>query len=160
MYSKQYYRDKVEGEFEQLSRQELGRRSRVLVERLIQGEFFKVADTVMAYLPLKDEVNIQAVFKAKKKFCVPKIKNGLIVPVELFENEEVQVKDIDLVIVPGRAFTKQGIRIGRGLGLYDRFLATLPDNIPTVSLAFDFQLFLDLPLEEHDRQVSKVITEA
>lgn len=142
-----------------MSQREREERSNKLVQKLLQEPSFRQAKTVTAYLPFKDEVNIQAVFKEKKEFSLPKIKNGLIVPVKFSGNEEVKVKDIDLVVVPGRAFTPDGMRIGRGLGLYDHFLATFPDDIPTISLAFNFQIFSKLPVEEHDIRIGKVITE-
>lgn len=160
MRSKEYYRDCVKKAFSLLSQEEKKERSSKLVQKLLLEASFQQAKTVMAYLSLKDEVNIQPVFKAKKKFYIPKIKNGLVVPVELFGNEIVDLDDLDLVIVPGRAFTKQGVRIGRGLGFYDRFLATLPANIFTVSLAFSFQMFGELPVEKHDVMIGKIIIEA
>jgi 5,10-methenyltetrahydrofolate synthetase len=66
---------------------------------------------------------------------------------------------LDLIIVPGRAFTLSGIRIGRGGGAYDRFLASLPRKIPTISLTLDFQIFNNLPHKRHDISIDKVVVE-
>ena len=65
---------------------------------------------------------------------------------------------LDLVVVPGVAFDRSGHRLGRGAGFYDRFLADLPRDIPTVGLAFDFQIVSNLPLQEHDIPLSFVIS--
>jgi 5-formyltetrahydrofolate cyclo-ligase len=66
---------------------------------------------------------------------------------------------LDLVIVPGVAFDKKNNRLGRGGGFYDKFLETLPTHIPTIGLAFDFQVVDTLSfLEEHDVPVSYVLT--
>jgi 5-formyltetrahydrofolate cyclo-ligase len=65
----------------------------------------------------------------------------------------------DMVIVPGVAFDKQNNRLGRGGGYYDRFLGSLPQNIFTVGLAFDFQIVDSLSFKEnHDVPVSCVLT--
>lgn len=111
----------------------------------------------MVYLSLKDEVQLQLLFKHKKEFYVPKIDGDNLRPTKLYENIPIDPSGLDLVIVPGRAFTASGIRIGRGLGYYDRFLANL--NIPTISLAFSFQIFPELPTEKHDISIPKVISE-
>lgn len=80
---------------------------------------------------------------------------GLFEPIEC-ETQEVTPSKIDLIIVPGVAFSDRGYRIGFGGGYYDRFLATYTGH--TVSLAFDPQLISTLPVEEHDIPVEKIIT--
>lgn len=73
--------------------------------------------------------------------------------------EPLKIDCLDMVIVPGAAFDKRNNRLGRGGGYYDRFLGSLPSHIPTVGLAFDFQIVDSLPsLEEHDISVSFVLT--
>lgn len=63
---------------------------------------------------------------------------------------------LDLVVVPGLAFTRGGDRLGRGAGYYDRFLATLPPKVATAALAFACQLRDTLPIEAHDQRVQMV----
>ena len=111
----------------------------------------------MVYLPLRDEVQIQSLFKIKKDFYIPKIEEDNLKAIKLFENTPVKPNELDLVIVPGRAFTTAGTRIGRGAGYYDRFLENL--SVPTIALAFSFQIFSELPQAEHDIRISQVITE-
>lgn len=62
---------------------------------------------------------------------------------------------IDLAVVPGVAFTRDGCRLGRGRGFYDRFLPLL--ECPVVGLAFPFQILESLPCEEHDIKINRVI---
>ena len=71
---------------------------------------------------------------------------------------EVPYESIDLVIVPGLAFDRQGNRLGRGAGYYDKFLAKLPKETPRIGLAFDFQVLKDLPTLSHDISVDKVVS--
>jgi 5-formyltetrahydrofolate cyclo-ligase len=61
----------------------------------------------------------------------------------------------DLLVVPGLAFTKDGKRLGRGKGHYDRYLSQHP--IFTISLAFSWALLDDLPTEHHDVKIHRVI---
>jgi 5-formyltetrahydrofolate cyclo-ligase len=66
---------------------------------------------------------------------------------------------IDLVIVPGVAFTAEGERLGRGRGHYDRFLASQATHAATIGLCFANRLLPALPTELHDRRVDQVIAE-
>lgn len=65
--------------------------------------------------------------------------------------------EIDLLIVPGVVFTKEGYRIGYGGGYYDRYLETYTGE--TISIAFELQLVDQVPIESHDVPVGKIITE-
>ncbi len=80
---------------------------------------------------------------------------GLYEPIEDCTNE-MNINEIDLLIIPGLAYTLKGYRIGFGGGYYDRFLEKYHGF--TLSLAFDDQIVSDLPIEEHDLPVAKIIT--
>jgi len=67
---------------------------------------------------------------------------------------------LDLVVVPGLAFTADGRRLGQGGGHYDRFLARLRPDCVTVGACFAEQLVTELPTEPHDRTVDAVATDA
>ena len=64
---------------------------------------------------------------------------------------------LDVVIVPGSVFDKNGYRTGYGGGYYDRFLENT-DAI-RVGVCFDFQLVDDVFPEEHDKRMDFIITE-
>ena len=67
---------------------------------------------------------------------------------------------LDLILVPGRAFTGTGMRLGRGGGYFDRFL-TAPWAAAAVfiGLALECQLVDDLPADTHDIGMDWVVTE-
>ncbi len=137
----------------------------------------------MFYVSLRDEVNtltmIDEAIKTGKKVCVPvilreekrliagEIKDramdlekqhfGIYQPKEAHA-KEVPLHNIDLVVVPGIAFDKDNVRLGRGHGYYDRFLSGLPGSTKTIGLAFDFQVVERLPKDSHDIPVWKTIT--
>lgn len=67
---------------------------------------------------------------------------------------------LDLVIVPGIAFTCRGVRLGYGGGYYDRFLTALPSRVPTLALTPTSQVADDLPTEPHDQRFGWLLTEA
>jgi 5-formyltetrahydrofolate cyclo-ligase len=67
---------------------------------------------------------------------------------------------IDVVIVPGQAFDRQGYRVGRGRGFYDRFLAQQDIKAARCGLCFHEQLLVDaIPVEPHDMPMNLVITD-
>jgi 5-formyltetrahydrofolate cyclo-ligase len=67
-------------------------------------------------------------------------------------------KQLDLIVVPGLAFTAQGNRLGRGAGFYDRFLATLPPTTFKLGVCFEFQRVSSIPRERHDVTMDAVVS--
>ncbi len=67
-------------------------------------------------------------------------------------------KDIDVILMPGIAFDRRGYRVGFGKGCYDQFLPGVPDGVPVIGLAYDFQLIDRVPAESHDRPADGIIT--
>lgn len=61
------------------------------------------------------------------------------------------------VIVPGIAFDREGHRIGYGGGYYDRFFDQEPDHA-RLGIAYDFQIFDQIPVEAHDKGMDLIIT--
>ena len=97
-------------------------------------------------------------FRELKRFSqLETVYFGLYEPI-VSETKSVDHEEIDLVVVPGLAYSKNGYRLGFGGGYYDRFLANYQGN--TLSLAFQKQLVAELPVENHDLAVEKIITEA
>lgn len=66
---------------------------------------------------------------------------------------------VDLVIVPGLAFDSRGYRVGYGAGYYDKFFADLDVNPKKIGYAFSFQIIDEVPNDEYDIPVDRVITE-
>jgi 5-formyltetrahydrofolate cyclo-ligase len=73
--------------------------------------------------------------------------------------KEVEPKQLDLVIVPGVGFSRQGGRMGNGQGYYDRLLATVRPDCRLIGLCYECQLFDDLVVSPHDVFMDKVVTE-
>jgi len=176
-------RKEITAKLKDHSELEKSRKSGIIKKKLLNAEEFKKSEIVMFYVSLKDEVDtlsmIDEALKTGKRVCVPvilkeekrliagEIKNRLedlekqhfgIYQPKAGKVREVPLEDIDLVVVPGIAFDKDNVRLGRGHGYYDRFLSCLSERTRTIGLAFDFQVIADLPKDPHDIPVWKTIT--
>jgi 5-formyltetrahydrofolate cyclo-ligase len=63
----------------------------------------------------------------------------------------------DVVLVPALAVGADGVRLGRGGGSYDRALARVGGQVPTIGLVYDDELLRSVPAEPHDRAVRAVV---
>lgn len=143
---------------------------------------FSQAKVVMLYVPMATEVDISPIalkcWQAGKTVVVPKVSwdQRRMLPVEITSlqtgmtttgpgirepigGKPVPVEFIDLVVVPGLGFTRTGHRIGRGMGFYDRFLASPDFCGVSCGLAFEEQIVPDLPLQAHDIPLSMLTTD-
>lgn len=144
---------------------------------------FRRAKTVCCYVSLPYEVQtwrmIDAMLKHGKRVVVPMTKPGSK-QLQLSELRDphseltrgafgvweptpeavrpVPVREVDLVLVPGLAFDRAGHRLGHGHGYFDRFLSRLRPAIPTMGLAYRFQLLDRLPISAYDHAVQAVLT--
>lgn len=115
---------------------------------------------------LKKTIALPTVLKARRRIIPYLVRNlragmcrgayGILEP-KKDRCQPLDLSKLDLVVVPGIVFDKRNHRLGRGLGYYDRFLRQLPAGIPTVGLAFDFQIVNRLPDQSHDVQLSRVV---
>jgi len=70
---------------------------------------------------------------------------------------EADLESIDVMIIPGLAFDKQGNRVGYGEGNYDNFMKNT--CAMKIALCYNFQLFEDVPHKEHDVPINMIITQ-
>ncbi|MFH1878236.1 MAG: 5-formyltetrahydrofolate cyclo-ligase [Candidatus Omnitrophota bacterium] len=153
-------------------------------KKLLTLHEFQACRTVMLYVSLPAEVDTRGILeealKQGKRVVVPYIGRdsreitaselkameylekgplGIFQPGESFLNK-VPLKEIDLIVVPGIAYDKKNMRLGRGKGYYDRFLSNEELLFSdTIGIAFSFQVVDALPVCPHDRPVSMVITD-
>jgi 5-formyltetrahydrofolate cyclo-ligase len=77
---------------------------------------------------------------------------GFLQPV----GEIVEPDQLDLIIAPALAASKDGVRLGRGGGFFDRYLENYEG--PVAAVVFDSEFVETLPVEQHDRPVSFAVT--
>lgn len=160
-----------------LSEAEREAQSAFVLSRLANHPHFKATQTVMLFSSLPDEVNTHAFIRkwAKTKRIVLPVVKGDDIMLRLFTSEEDmktgafgiseptgltfdKLDEIDLIIVPGMAFDKEGHRLGRGKGFYDRFLSQ-PNIMSTykIGICLPHQLLEAIPTEAHDITMNEVI---
>jgi len=77
----------------------------------------------------------------------------------LLPAKQVKAQELDLIMVPGVAFDRTGARMGHGKGYYDKLLQHARPDAPLVALAFECQLFPEIPTAPHDIFMDSIITE-
>lgn len=176
--SKQIIRQRLLSQRQQLEYPRCVRFSNAVQDFVLASAVYAGSRLLALYAPVHNEVLTDRLLKAAlesgKRVCFPRLENGQIVFVEVAGGDELQTGQlgvaepqgqtviapevIDLVIVPGVGFDRQGRRIGYGLGCYDRALAEC-NHAAFVGLAFSFQVVERLPEEEHDIRLDYLATE-
>ena len=88
------------------------------------------------------------------------LRRGPMNILEPAEADIVKPSDVEVWIVPGLAFTKDGQRLGYGGGWYDRLLSSASKWASKVGVAYEFQIVESLPYEPHDIKMDGVVTTA
>src|SRR6516162_3833781 len=78
----------------------------------------------------------------------------------LLPAKQVKAQELDLIMVPGVAFDRSGARMGHGKGYFDKLLQHARPDAPLVALAFECQLFPEIPVGPHDIFMDMIVTEA
>lgn len=153
-----------------------------ITQRLLSRSEWAGARVVFAYVSFRSEVSTRAILSAAlesgRTLLVPRVHRegrrmvacrihslGELVPgdwgiLEPAAATEVEPGQIDLIVTPGLAFDRQGMRLGYGAGYYDRFLRSVRPDCVRFGLAFEAQLLSAVPAGADDERVSGVITEA
>ena len=168
-------RKKILQEMKALSQEQKQAMDRVLTERFLQHPFYQEAKVIATYLSFPHEFQtqelIERVLKDGKKVLIPKTypkgRMDFVVydPQQLAKTsfgllepqgdlEVVDPSQIDLIHVPGLAFTTEGYRIGYGGGYYDRYLENFAGQ--TMSTIYPCQI-QDFNSEDHDIAVQEVL---
>ena len=167
---------------EALTSEERTRRSQRIVDSAahwIQREGF---DAVMLYLSMRSEVEttglLEGLLQAGKQVCAPVVDTERLelVPCQIrnLKTELVRhpygilepnqtcpifpTQHLQLIVVPGIAFDRNGYRLGYGKGFYDRFLMKCPHAV-VVGLAYQVQLVEDTFPQAWDVPVQHIFTE-
>jgi 5-formyltetrahydrofolate cyclo-ligase len=156
-----------------------------ICRRFIELPEYAAAGTVMFYVDVRTEVRTRETLPEAlghgKRIVVPYCVDGEL---ELFHLENmdelaigmykileprvelrdlpakrVAVEELDVVMVPGVAFDRRGARMGHGKGYYDKLLEHARPDAPLVALAFECQLFPEIPTQAHDVFMDKIVTE-
>lgn len=147
--------------------------SRCIIENLEKHPKFRAAQTILLYHSLTDEVYTHELiekWKNNKRIILP-VVNGADLDLKEYKgqmemgafnimeptgNKWTEYNKIELAVVPGMAFDKEGNRLGRGKGYYDKILCKL--NCYKIGICFPFQLYKEIPTEIHDIKMDEIIS--
>ena len=159
--------------------------SRRIVNAFTALPEYATAETVMFYVDVRSEVrtrfDLPTALESGKKIVVPwcnddgelelfhlenmdELEIGMyriLEPAQHLRNlpeKQVNVESLDLIMVPGVGFGARGARMGHGKGYYDKLLEHARKDTTLVALAFECQMFDDIPVAEHDVFMDMVIT--
>ena len=161
-----------------IPREEAASQARAVTGRLAGWPVYRRARCVLLYAALPDEPDSAALFVRLladgKRVALPRCEArgemqavwvedwralrlgrfGLREPAS--ELPAADPMEIDLALIPGLAFDRTGVRLGRGMGYYDRFLARTT-AVP-VGVAYWEQLLPELPAAAHDMRMAHLAT--
>ena len=151
-------------------------KSWIITDKILKNQHIFSAKVWFIYLSLADEVDtfplIETLFLENKKVCVPKIINNQMYPIEIQGFQDIQKwkygifepysntvfeEEIDVAIIPARAFDTEKNRLWRGGWYYDKFLDW--KEVFKLAIAFDFQIFPKIPSEKHDIKMDMILTD-
>ncbi|MBU4226025.1 MAG: 5-formyltetrahydrofolate cyclo-ligase [Chloroflexi bacterium] len=138
---------------------------------------FKGCETILTYMPMHGEVDLRPLLERHphKRWLLPRILNegcmvfhpydpgrlirhsfGMLEPDPILPI--VPLDQIQLALVPGLAFDRQGWRLGYGGGFFDRFLADINNGI-SLGVTYHALLLDHLPHNENDIPMQYIVTE-
>ena len=146
------------------------------IRRRVKAQKALLSDRILMYHSLPDELStIEFIdrWHDRKHFFLPRV-NGVNLEVLPYDRSQLKygafhieepvgdnVEDIDnieMIVVPAVAYDRNGNRVGRGKGYYDRLLAG--SRATKIGVGYDFQLVNDIDTEPHDIGVDIVITQS
>ncbi|XP_044135268.1 5-formyltetrahydrofolate cyclo-ligase [Bufo gargarizans] len=164
--------------------------SQAVTRKLLSHHRYQTAQRIAVFLSMSDEVQtgdiIRDIFHQGKLCFIPRyqprstrmdmmrlssLEEISLLPVTAWNIRQPEEDDdreealatggLDLVLVPGLGFDKDGHRLGRGKGYYDTFLERcrhhLSDKPYTIALAFQEQICDSIPVTENDFEIDEII---
>lgn len=178
MMNKQELRKNIKIQKGHFTEQALREMSFLAISRLLQHPQLKAARTVMLYYSLPDEVDTHTLadtlLLGQRTIVLPQVTGegtmqlrrytgpaslapGAYGIMEPTGSVFADYASVDLAIVPGIAFDREGRRLGRGKGFYDRFLPLIPGAYK-IGLCFPFQIADCIPTDSHDIRMDEVVS--
>ena len=177
MEDKKSIRAEVRRRIKLLSEADKGAAATAIFTKVEATDAFHKAECVALFVAMWDEVpTVETMERWRnmgKRVVVPRVEGdvmryydyhpdrmtvgafGIIEPVG---DDEVSADAIDLMVVPARAFTLQGDRLGRGGGFYDKYMSLEGFRAVKYGVAFSCQIFDSLPTDPHDIPVDGLFT--
>jgi 5-formyltetrahydrofolate cyclo-ligase len=131
--------------------------SEEICERVMRLPQWLEAQSVVLFSPLPSE----PLTTPLKLDCDARQVSVFVIPQTARTETELHLPEvIDLILVPGLAFSQSRHRLGRGGGFFDRILAGRAAKAFKVGVCFSFQLLDSVPSEAHDIVMDAVVSDA
>lgn len=124
--------------------------SRQVCEKILSHKAVEAANTIVLFWSMKNEIDTHELAAELVR------KKNVILITQSADTPPVMPPRDAVIIVPAMAYDKQGFRLGRGKGYYDRFLSNLQENYK-IGICFPWQMVEKLPVDTHDMGVNEVI---
>ncbi len=177
MMDKDLIRSELLAERLKLTRADVIEKSQKIAINLLKLKIFAINNNVSCYLPIKNEVEtkfvIEQLIKTRVNIYLPysreneyffakfdglgDLKKGPYGILQPNGSKRTDAKIIAVAILPGVAFSKDGVRLGYGKGVFDKLLTRSPAL--KIGLAYDFQIIDNLPKEKHDLGMDFIVTD-
>ena len=187
--AKQALRKELKKHLKSMSSEERSKQSQTVFNKLISTDAFRDSKSLSLYMSMPGEVETNELmkycFQFGKKCFIPHYKGDLMKMV-LLENQadydslpltawnikqpadddvrhDAMNEDggLDVIIVPGLGFTRDGLRLGRGRGYYDNYFRKYEEKFKKrpllVGLSYTCQIVEDLPADEFDIRLDQVL---
>lgn len=182
---KRAIREKMRSEREKLTGKDALAAGTRILDRILSGSVEGISvnkgSMLGLYVSDKNEPDFSGMLDILRdrgiRFCFPAVRSGSIgffsVPPDgefisgslgIMEPgdsaDPIQPEEINILLVPGMAFDRGGGRLGRGKGMFDQYLAGIPENKRPilVGIGHDFQCLEYVPLEATDIPMDYIIT--
>jgi 5-formyltetrahydrofolate cyclo-ligase len=159
--------------------------SEAISAHIVKLEIYRQASTILGYMnfgaEFASELWIQQVLADGKKLALPRV-NRHTNQLELYWVDDLEnqlaaglwgirepivercerlstLNEVEFVLLPGVAFTRDGARLGYGSGFYDKLLAHMTHQPALAAAAFALQIVEQIPQESTDVKVGWIITE-
>lgn len=146
--------------------------SRATIRILMEDELIRKAGLLLLYWPMNDEIDIRPLFGCGIPTALPYMvddrnmefalydgrlsqgRHGLMEPAE---RRPLEPADDSIMLIPALAYDREGYRLGRGMGCYDRYLAHR--KLFTIGVVPSSRLLAVLPHDDHDIRVNMLACE-
>lgn len=172
--SKADIRSEVRGALKELGAAQRHEAAAGIIAQLLAHPAVRSAGTVMLFSPLPSEPDMSPLLNLlkDKTLLLPavdgddmlaKVASGEFRTGEFgiaepdTDSEFTDLDAIDVILVPGVAFTADGMRLGRGKGYYDRFLKKLSSRTLKIGIGYSLQLRASLPTDIWDMPLDLVV---
>ncbi|CAL4058850.1 unnamed protein product, partial [Meganyctiphanes norvegica] len=183
-------RKEIKSKLNSLTKEEKTQQSKIVTSALLSHPVYKKSQRLSIFLSMPDEIQTDSVLKHAlengKKVFIPRYDSSSTYmdmvrlhsweqydalpttrwnikqpPLDKECEQALNTGGLDLVLIPGLAFTRAGDRMGRGKGYYDTFLEKCKEVSlqppTTIALAFKESILPEIPIDEKDVPIDIVL---